>query len=69
MTNRRDVMSDTQGEQVLIEEYVSNLVYRIESLVDTVVELEDELEAATALVEKHEEQIEDLLTQLAEARG
>lgn len=44
MTNRRDVMSDTQGEQVLIEEYVGNLVYRIESLVDRVIELEDEVQ-------------------------
>ena len=65
MTNRRDVMSDTQGEQQLIEEYVANLVDRSESLVDTAGELEDELEGATRLVDSLEARIEELEDKLA----
>lgn len=44
MTNRRDVMSDMSGSRELIEEHTANLLYKIEQLLDQVLDLEEQVE-------------------------
>lgn len=73
MTNRRELMMDAEGSRALIYEYADDLVYKIDRLVDTVLDLEDEVNtleqqniALASTIETQREEIDDLKWQLKE---
>ena len=62
MTDRHAVMRDAQGAQVLIEQYCSELVERIETLVDLLIDAED-------VIAEQEKRIDLLEDKLGNANG
>lgn len=62
MTNRRDVMSDMSGSRELIEEHTANLLYKIEQLLDQVLDLEEQVEDLMAENASLSENLEAAIT-------